>query len=102
MATAGFDLKGMRNLFSLSDFMVAGLLIIIIALMLVPLPSFILVILLTASIAFSLILLLVAMYLKEPTGISLKVELPYRIHLLFMTLMVIAVGLLPWLVVGLL
>ncbi len=45
---------------------------------------------------------IIAMYLKEPAGISLKVELPYRIHLLFMTLMVILIGLLPWVVVGLL
>ncbi|MEI6684290.1 MAG: NADH-quinone oxidoreductase subunit N [Bacteroidota bacterium] len=45
---------------------------------------------------------IIAMYLKEPAGIPLKVELPYRIHLLFMTLMVIVIGLLPWAVVGLL
>ncbi|MFA5893375.1 MAG: flagellar biosynthesis protein FlhA [Candidatus Margulisiibacteriota bacterium] len=70
MATAGFDLKAMRNLFSLGDFMVAGLLIVIIALMLVPLPPFVLDILLTASIALALILLLVAMYLKEALEIS--------------------------------
>ncbi len=66
MAIPGFDLKNLRNLFTLSDFAVAGLLIVIIALMLVPLPSFFLDILLTMNIAFSLVILLVAMYLKEP------------------------------------
>src|SRR3989344_2754238 len=66
MAAPLFDLKNIRSLFSLSDFMVAGLLVIIIALMLVPLPPFALDILLTMNIAFSLVILLVAMYLKEP------------------------------------
>jgi flagellar biosynthesis protein FlhA len=46
--------------------MVAVVLIVIIALMLVPLPPFVLDILLTVNIAFSLVILLVAMYLKEP------------------------------------
>ena len=66
MAIPGLDLRNLRNLFSLSDFMVAGLLVVIIALMLVPLPPFILDFLLTMNIAFSLVILLVAMYLKEP------------------------------------
>jgi len=66
MAGSGLDLKNLRSLFSLSDFMVAGVLIVIIALMLVPLPPFVLDILLTMNIAFSLVILLVAMYLKEP------------------------------------
>ncbi|MFC1511156.1 flagellar biosynthesis protein FlhA [Candidatus Margulisiibacteriota bacterium] len=42
------------------------LLVVIIALMIVPLPPFFLDILLTLNIAFSLVILLVAMYLKEP------------------------------------
>ena len=66
MAIPGLDMKSVRNLFSLSDFMVAALLIVIIALMLVPLPPFLLDIFLTMNIAFSLVILLVAMYLKEP------------------------------------
>jgi flagellar biosynthesis protein FlhA len=66
MAIPGLDLKNIKNLFSLSDFFVATLLVVIIALMLVPLPTFILDILLTLNIAFSLVILLVAMYLKEP------------------------------------
>jgi len=66
MAIPGLDLKNIRNLFSASDFFVAALLVVIIALMLVPLPPFILDILITLNIAFSLVILLVAMYLKEP------------------------------------
>ncbi|MEE8638480.1 MAG: flagellar biosynthesis protein FlhA [Candidatus Margulisiibacteriota bacterium] len=66
MAIPGFDLKIIRNLFSASDFFVALLLVTIIALMLIPLPPFILDILITLNIAFSLVILLVAMYLKEP------------------------------------
>lgn len=66
MAVPGLDLKNLRNLFSLSDFLVAAFLVIIIGLMIVPLPPFILDILLTLSITFSLLILLVAMYLKEP------------------------------------
>ena len=62
----GIDLKSVRSLFSLSDFLVAAVLIVIIALMLVPLPPFVLDLLLTMNIAFSLVILLVAMYLKEP------------------------------------
>jgi len=66
MAMPGIDLKSVRSLFSLSDFLVAAVLIVIIALMLVPLPPFVLDLLLTMNIAFSLVILLVAMYLKEP------------------------------------
>ncbi|MBN3033180.1 MAG: FHIPEP family type III secretion protein [Candidatus Saganbacteria bacterium] len=66
MAAPIFDFKSIRNLFTLSDFAVAGLLIVIIGLMLVPLPPFILDLLLTMNIAISLTILLVAMYLKEP------------------------------------
>jgi flagellar biosynthesis protein FlhA len=66
MAVPGIDLKSIRNLFSLSDFMVAGILIVVIALMLVPLPPFVLDILLTVYLAFALIILLVSLYLREP------------------------------------
>jgi len=62
----GIDLKAARALFSVSDFLVALLLVAIIGLMIVPLPTFLLDILLTIDIAFSLTILLVAMYLKEP------------------------------------
>jgi flagellar biosynthesis protein FlhA len=70
MAQPIFDLKNLRNLFTLSDFAVAGLLVIIIALMLVPLPPFVLDLLLTMNIAISLVILLVAMYLKEPLELA--------------------------------
>ncbi|NQT29907.1 MAG: FHIPEP family type III secretion protein [Candidatus Saganbacteria bacterium] len=66
MAVPGFDFKNVVKMFSISDFAVALLLVVIIALMIVPLPPFILDILLTMSISFSLVILLVAMYLKEP------------------------------------
>ena len=61
-----FDIKSVRNLFSVSDILVAVLLICIIALMIVPLPTLILDMLITLNIAFALTILLVAMYLKEP------------------------------------
>jgi flagellar biosynthesis protein FlhA len=61
-----FDMKSIRNLFSIADLLVAVLLICIIALMIVPLPTMILDILLTLNIAFALTILLVAMYLREP------------------------------------
>ncbi|MFA5098327.1 MAG: flagellar biosynthesis protein FlhA [Candidatus Margulisiibacteriota bacterium] len=60
------DLKNLKSLFSTNDFVVAGSLVVIIALMLVPLPPFALDILVTLNIAAALIILLVAMYLKEP------------------------------------
>ncbi|MDI6731277.1 MAG: flagellar biosynthesis protein FlhA [Candidatus Margulisbacteria bacterium] len=66
MAAPALDMKGLKSLFSVSDFLVALLLVVIIALMIVPLPPFILDILLIMNIAFSLLILLVAMYLKEP------------------------------------
>ncbi len=61
-----FDIRAIRNLFTLSDFAVAALLIMIIALIIVPLPTFALDILITVNITFSMMILLVAMYLKEP------------------------------------
>ncbi|MCX6304632.1 MAG: NADH-quinone oxidoreductase subunit N [Bacteroidetes bacterium] len=44
---------------------------------------------------------IIAMYLKESDGVQLTVETPYKVHLFFMTLMIILVGLLPFLVIGL-
>ncbi|MEI7896852.1 MAG: NADH-quinone oxidoreductase subunit N [bacterium] len=44
----------------------------------------------------------IAMYLKESNGVKLTVEMPYKVHLFFMTLLVILIGLLPFLVIGLL
>ena len=45
---------------------------------------------------------IVAMYLKEPTGMPLNVTRPYQLHLVFMTLLTILVGLLPFLITNLL
>jgi flagellar biosynthesis protein FlhA len=64
------DLKTIKNLFSLSDILVAVLLICIIGMMIVPLPTVVLDILITLNIAFALTILLVAMYLKEPLEFS--------------------------------
>lgn len=61
-----FDIKSIRNLFTLSDFLVATLLIAIISLMIIPLPPQFLDIFITLNIAFGLTVLLVAMYLREP------------------------------------
>jgi len=66
MAAPGLDLNSIRKLFSASDFFAAISLVVIIALMLLPLPTFFLDLLLTLSLAFSLLILLVAMFLKEP------------------------------------
>lgn len=45
---------------------------------------------------------IMAMYLKESNGVKLTVETPYKIHLMFMTMMVILIGVLPFLLIGLL
>ncbi|NQU18398.1 MAG: FHIPEP family type III secretion protein [Candidatus Saganbacteria bacterium] len=66
MAMLKFDMEIIKKMFSVADFAVASMLIGIIALIIVPLPTFLLDILFTLSIAFSLVILLVAMYLKEP------------------------------------
>ncbi|OGC05887.1 hypothetical protein A3H38_06800 [candidate division WOR-1 bacterium RIFCSPLOWO2_02_FULL_46_20] len=66
MAMLGLDMKSIRSLFSASDFFVAMILVVIISLMLIPLPPFFLDLLLTLNIGFSLVILLVAMYLREP------------------------------------
>ncbi|MFA6170689.1 MAG: flagellar biosynthesis protein FlhA [Candidatus Margulisiibacteriota bacterium] len=66
MAAPSFSVKDVRNLFSLNDFLLAGAIVVTLAMMLLPLPPFIVDILFTFSIAFALVILLVAMYLKEP------------------------------------
>jgi NADH:ubiquinone oxidoreductase subunit 2 (subunit N) len=45
---------------------------------------------------------IMAMYLKEPNGVKLTVEMPYKVSLVFMTLLIILFGLLPFLVIGIL
>jgi NADH-quinone oxidoreductase subunit N len=43
-----------------------------------------------------------AMYLKESNGIALQSGLPYKAHLLFMTLLLVLIGVLPFFVMGIL
>jgi NADH-quinone oxidoreductase subunit N len=45
---------------------------------------------------------IMAMYLKESDGVKLTVERSYKIHLVFMTLLIILIGVMPFLVIGLL
>lgn len=66
MAQPAFDFKSIRSLFSLNEFLVGALLFTIIALLLVPLPTFVIDMLITLNLMFAIIILLVAMYLKEP------------------------------------
>ena len=70
MAFPGIDIRNVRALFSASDMIVAAVLVGIIALIILPLPAFFLDMLFTVSIAFCLVILLVAMYLKEPLEIA--------------------------------
>jgi len=74
-------LKLFKNLFSVNDLVFAGLLVIIIALIIVPLPPFIMDILIAGNIALSLIVLLVSMFLKEPLDFA-----AFPSMLLFVTL----------------
>lgn len=66
MAIPKIDIATIRNLFSSSDIFVGLLLVSIIALIIIPLPSIVLDILIALNIMFSLLIMLVAMYLKEP------------------------------------
>jgi len=66
MPNQGINLESFKKLFSVSDFLVAMFLVVVIGLMIVPLPVFLLDILMTSSITFALLVLLVAMFLKEP------------------------------------
>ncbi len=70
MAFPGIDVKGLRALFSATDMIVGAILVGIIALIIIPLPTFFLDILLSVSIAATLLILLVAMYLKEPLELA--------------------------------
>jgi NADH-quinone oxidoreductase subunit N len=45
---------------------------------------------------------IIAMYLREPEGKKLDVEMPYKAHLVFMTMMIFLIGLLPFLLIGIL
>ena len=74
-------LKLFKDLFSVNDLVFAGLLVIIIALIIVPLPPVIMDILIAGNIAISLMVLLVSMFLKEPLDFA-----AFPSMLLFVTL----------------
>lgn len=80
MAESG-GLKLFKDLFSVNDLIFAGLLVIVIALIIVPLPPIIMDILIAGNIAISLIVLLVSMFLKEPLDFA-----AFPSMLLFVTL----------------
>lgn len=61
-----FNFQRIRELFKASDLILALLLIMIIALMIVPIPTSVLDILMAVNIAISVMVLLVAMYLSQP------------------------------------
>ena len=60
------NVEQIKGLFSASDLILATLIILIIALMVVPIPSITLDILMVLNVAISVTVLLVAMYLAEP------------------------------------
>src|SRR3989339_1353747 len=70
MAAPGISIKELKSLFSVNDFLLAGSIVVTLALMLLPLPTFVVDMLFTFSIAMALTLLLVAMYLKEPLELA--------------------------------
>lgn len=80
MAESG-GLKLFKDLFSVNDLIFAGLLVIVIALIIVPLPAFVMDILIAGNIAISLMVLLVSMFLKEPLDFA-----AFPSMLLFVTL----------------
>lgn len=61
---------GVGRLMQYSDVMLAVAVVAIVAMMIIPVPDFILDILLTFNIATSLVILLVAMYTLEPLQFS--------------------------------
>ncbi len=65
-----FNFRKLRDLFTIPDVLMAVVVILIIALMVVPIPTAFLDILLVVNIAISVAILLVAMYLSEPLEFS--------------------------------
>ncbi|MFH0886790.1 MAG: FHIPEP family type III secretion protein, partial [bacterium] len=65
-ALINIDLKALKELFSISDFLVATALVVIIGLIIIPLPTFVLDILITLNISLALVILIVAIFLREP------------------------------------
>ncbi len=59
-------IRQLRGLFSISDIVLAAIVILIVGLMIIPIPAFVLDLLLTLNIGLSVMVLLVAMYLSQP------------------------------------
>ena len=55
-----------KNLFSISDIVLAALVIVIVCLMIIPIPTFLLDLLMTLNIAISVMILMMGMYLTKP------------------------------------
>jgi flagellar biosynthesis protein FlhA len=66
MAQPQFNIGQIRNLFSTTDLVFGVMIVGILGLIIVPLPTFIIDFLLALNLAFSLIILMVTMYVKEP------------------------------------
>ncbi len=62
--------KAFKFLGSNTDLVLAGLVLLILSLMIVPLPPFMLDVLISANITFSIVLLMVAMYVTSPLELS--------------------------------
>ena len=60
-----FNLKTLKELFSLSDVLIAIVVILVVALMVLPIPTVVLDMLLTLNISLAIMTLLVAMYVKQ-------------------------------------
>ena len=60
-----FNLKTLKELFSLSDVLIALVVILVVALMVLPIPTVVLDMLLTLNISLAIMTLLVAMYVKQ-------------------------------------
>lgn len=60
------NLKSVRDLFSISDIILAAIVILIIGLMIIPIPSWMLDLLMVVNISFGVMVLLVSMYLSQP------------------------------------
>jgi flagellar biosynthesis protein FlhA len=61
-----FNFRQFRGLFSIADIAMAVILILIIALMIIPIPTFMLDILMVLNLGISIMVLLVSMYLSQP------------------------------------
>ena len=61
-----FNLKSLKSMFSIADISMAVITILVIALMIIPIPTSVLDLLMVVNLAISIMVLLVAMYLSEP------------------------------------